>query len=86
MERTISKRMETPWESKWQYHLLIFSWLTLKQRWYNRAKPSQKNGDDILILSLRDSDKKEMDQFTEEANKFHPTIKFTAEISDNEIS
>ena len=27
-----------------------------------------------------------MDQFTEEANKFHPTIKFKAEISDNEIS
>ena len=27
-----------------------------------------------------------MDQFIEQANKFHPTIKFTAEISENEIT
>ena len=34
MERTISKHMhmEPPWEPKWQYLLLIFSWLKLKQR------------------------------------------------------
>ena len=84
MGRTISKHMEPPWEPKWQYHLLTFSWLKLKQRWYNRAKRSQKNGDDIL--SLCDSDKKDVDQITEEANKLHPTIKFTAKISDNENS
>ena len=38
------------------------------------------------ILSLRDSDKKDVNQFTEEGNKFHPTIKFTAEISERERS
>ena len=38
------------------------------------------------ILSFRDNDKKDVDQFTEQANKFHPTIKFTAKISENEIS
>ena len=27
-----------------------------------------------------------MDQFIEQANKFHPTIKFTDEISENEIT
>ena len=27
-----------------------------------------------------------MDQFIEQANKFHPNIKFTAEISENEIT
>ena len=27
-----------------------------------------------------------MDQFIEQANKFHPTIKFVAEISKNEIT
>ena len=51
MERTISKHMEPPWEPKWRYHLPIFSCLKLKQHWYKKAKPSQKNGDDILTIS-----------------------------------
>ena len=38
------------------------------------------------IFSLWDSDKKDVDQFIEQANKFHPSIKFTAEISENEIT
>ena len=38
------------------------------------------------IFSLWDSDKKEINLFTEQANNFHPTIKFTAEISDNETT
>ena len=38
------------------------------------------------IFSLWDSDKRDVDQFIEQANKFHPTIKFTAEISKNEIT
>ena len=36
------------------------------------------------IFSLWDSDKKEIKLFIEQANNFHPTIKFTAEISENE--
>ena len=38
------------------------------------------------IFSLWDSHEKDVDQFIEQANKFHPTIKFTAEISENEIT
>ena len=38
------------------------------------------------IFSLWDSEKKDVDQFIEQANKFHHTIKFTAEISENEIT
>ena len=38
------------------------------------------------IFSLWESDKKEINLFIEQANKFHPTIKFTAEISENEKS
>ena len=38
------------------------------------------------IFSLWDSDKKDMHQFIEQANKFHPNIKFMAEISENEIT
>ena len=34
------------------------------------------------IFSLWDSDKKEINLFIEQANNFHPTIKFRAEISD----
>ena len=30
--------------------------------------------------------KKDVDQFIEQANKFHPAIKFTPEISENEIT
>ena len=35
---------------------------------------------------LWDSDEKDVDQFIEQTNKFHPIIKFTAEISENEIT
>ena len=38
------------------------------------------------IFSLWDSDKKDMDYFIEQANKFHRTFKFTAEMSENEIT
>ena len=78
---------EPPWELKWQYHLPIFSWLKLKQRWYNTAKSSQKNGDDWrYLLPLGQWKKKTWINYIEQANKFHPTIKFTAEISENEIT
>ena len=36
------------------------------------------------IFSLWDTDKQEIILFIEQANNFHPTIKFTAEISENE--
>ena len=77
MERTISKHMEPPWELKWQYHFPISSWLKLKQRWYKPEEYSRYIDD---IFSFWDSDKKDRNQFSEKANKFHPTIKFTAEI------
>ena len=38
------------------------------------------------IFSVWDSDKNDVDQFIEQAYKFHPTIKFKAEISENEIT
>ena len=30
--------------------------------------------------------KKDLDHFIEQANKFHPSIKFTAEISENKVT
>ena len=37
-------------------------------------------------FSLWDCDRKDVDRFIQQANKFHPTIKFTAEISENQIT
>ena len=55
---------------------------TLIQR--SEIKPKEWRRDIDDILSLWDSDKKDVDHFIEQANKFHPTIKFTAEISVND--
>ena len=38
------------------------------------------------VFSLWDCNRNEVERFIEEANTFHPTIKFTAEISENEIT
>ena len=38
------------------------------------------------IFSLWDCNRKDVELFIKEANNFHPTIKFTAEISENEIT
>ena len=38
------------------------------------------------VLSLLDASKEEVNTFIEQANSYHPTIKFTAELSDKEIT
>ena len=38
------------------------------------------------VFSLWDTSKEEVNTLTEQANSYHPTIKFTAEISDKEIT
>ena len=38
------------------------------------------------VFSLWDASKQDIDLFIEQANTFHPTIKFTAEISEKEIT
>ena len=37
------------------------------------------------VFSLWDCDREEVDRFIKRANYFHPTIKLTAEISENQI-
>ncbi|XP_068697800.1 uncharacterized protein [Montipora foliosa] len=56
---------------------------TLIQQSETKPKEWRRYTNDIFYLW--DSDKKDVDQFIEQANKFHPTMKFTAEISENEI-
>ena len=57
---------------------------TLIQQSETKPKEWRRYIDDIF--SPWDSHEKNVDQFIEQANKFHPTIKFTAEISENEIT
>ena len=57
---------------------------TLIQQSETKPKEWRRYIDDIF--TLWDSHEKDVDQFIEQANKFHPTIKFTAEISENEIT
>ena len=38
------------------------------------------------VFSLWNTNREEIDQFISEANRHHPTIKFTAEISEKEIN
>ena len=38
------------------------------------------------VFSLWDTNREEIDKFTEQANRPHATIKFTAEISDTETT
>ena len=56
---------------------------TLIQQRESKQKEWRRHIDDIF--SLWDSDKKDFDHFVEQANKFHPSIEFTAEISENEV-
>ena len=57
---------------------------TLIQQSETKQKEWRRYIDDIS--SLWDSDKKDLDHFIEQGNKFHPSIKFTAEISENEVT
>ena len=40
----------------------------------------------MFSLQIWDINRKDIDLFIEQANTFHPTIKFTAEISEKEIT
>ena len=52
----------------------------------SRIKPKvwKRYMDDVF--SLWDANKQDIDLFIEQANTFHPTIKFTAEISEKETT
>ena len=57
---------------------------TLIQQSETMLKEWRRYIDDVF--SLWDSDEKDVDHFIEHANKFHSSIKFTAEISENEVT
>ena len=51
----------------------------------NNTKPREWKRYIDDVFSLWDCNRNEVERFIEQANTFHPTIKFTAEISENEI-
>ena len=52
----------------------------------SNTKPTEWKGYIDDVFSLWDCNRKDVELFIKEANNFHPTIKFTAEISENEIT
>ena len=58
----------------------------LSQSRVNKTKPTVWKRFVDNGTSLWDIDKQEIDLFLEQATSFHPTIKFTAEIADKEIT
>ena len=52
----------------------------------NNTKPREWKRYIDNVFSLWDCNRKEVDLFIKQANTFHPTITFTAEISENEIT
>ena len=52
----------------------------------NNTKPREWKRYIDDVFSLWDCTRNEVDRFIQQANTFHPTIKFTAEISENEIT
>ena len=75
--------MEQPWVLKWQPFANIFMGKVETQILSQSAlKPLawKRYIDDIF--SVWNVNKDEVTQFIEQANSHHPTIKFTAEVSD----
>ena len=87
MERTIFKYTALRWGRKWLSPLPTYSWLKLRQILSKTVKKPtvwKRCIDDIF--SLWDASKTDIERFIEQANSHHPTIKFTAEISNTETT
>jgi len=88
MERTTFKSMALPWARKWPLLLQTFFMAITETQILSEsvAKPTawKRYIDDIF--SLWDISKPDVETFIERANSHHPTIKFTADISETETT
>ena len=88
MERIISKPMGLQLAQKQQCQFaniyMVEIETNLIQQSDTKPREWKHNKDDIFSLWV--CNRKDVELFIKEANNFHPTIKFTAEISDNEIT
>ena len=85
--KTSSKLTEPQWEQKWQYLFLTSVWQKLRPMSSTKALTYHSFGKDILTISFLygTQTREAINNFTELANRFHPSIRFTAEISHTEI-
>ena len=88
-EKSISKFTEQPWERKWRLLSPISSCMAeIETKMLNKSRIKPKVWKRYIddVFSLWNVNKQEIDLLIEQANTFHPTIKFTAEISEKEIT
>ena len=86
-EKTFSKHTELQWEQKWQFLLQTCLWWKLRPISSTKVLTNHSFGSKRQWQHLFSKEHKEaVNNFTEQMNSFHPTIKFTAEISDTEIT
>ena len=72
--------------TEWQSLLPTFSWPQREIINRSHFKPLTRKRYIDDVFSLWNINKEEINSFIELANSYHPTIKFTAEISDKEIT
>ena len=76
------------WALKWRSLLPIYLWEKAKQKSLAKARPILSLGNDISTTFSPSGipSREDLTQFIDQANKHHPTIKFTAEISGTETT
>ena len=80
--------MEPLWVQKWKCHSPIFFMVEMETELIQQSDTKPREWKRYIddVFSHWDCDRKVVNRFIKRANYFHPTIKFTAEISDNQIT
>ena len=88
MGRTFSRKVKLLWEQKRPVSSanIFKSHIETKIINQSHTKPREWKRYIDDVFSLWDCDRKNVERFIDQANKFHPTIKFTAEISENKTT
>jgi len=88
MEKTTSKHMEQPMGTKMAVAFANIFMGTVESQILRRSvlKPLVRKRYIDDIFSIWNINKDEVTQFIEQANSHHPTIKFTAEVSDTDTT
>lgn len=84
MEKTISKHTEQPWALKWP--LPIFFLAKIKKEILRQSAKQPLLWERFIgdIFNLWDTNKEYIQVFIAKSISYHPTIKFTDEVSENE--
>ena len=84
MVNTIFKPKGYQWEIRWPHHTVESLWEKLIELDSNKIKLWVRYIDDIFVVWQ--GSQTDFEQFVEECNKLHPTIKFTNECSTTQIN